>query len=285
MNADKYPVVIHNDELKLLGETKQFRMYECQLPEGAGCGILKIATSAVYNSLLDREAMLLQIMRSEAAQMEKEYAEEEYAKVKKDPQHLLRYEFCFPDLVDSFEAEDQGDRRVNILRFHMIEEDLGRLVPIEHITERDRVRVDPKTSAWMLGKTLKTLVFAHDQNISLENWVENILIERNEHYAILFDWSAAVIHVDGIPEEIARGEIAQAAQAVITALGGDIKTWQIPADPQDADGNYGRYLRYLAEGNEYDASRVHTRFYELVRSLWPERGFWPFTSYPIEERR
>lgn len=277
MGTHEYPVIEIAGEPKLLGETEQFRTYECNLPDG-GAGILKIAATVADNNLLDREAMLLRMMRNEAARLE-----EEYAKVKKNPLHMLRYEFCFPDLADSFIAEDQEGRRINILRFHLVG-DLGHLVPIEHISERDKVRIDPKTSAWMLGKTLKGLVFAHSENIAIENLEENILIERGDHYVILFDWSAAVIYPGGIPQETARGEIARAAQKVIVALGGNSETWQIPADPQDADGSYTRYLHYLADGNEYDASRAHTRFYEIVRSLWPHRGFWPFTSYPTERR-
>lgn len=280
MDTSRYPTLVTFGGIpKLLGETEHFRMYECQLPElTSGAGILKISATVADNLVLDREAMLLKMMRDEAKRLE-----EEYSKVKKDPLHRLGYEFCFPDLVDSFLAEDQEERRVNILRFPLVD-GLDHLVPIEHITERDKVRVDPKTSAWMLGKTLKVLVFAHDQNISLENWEENILIERDQHYVILFDWSAAVMHPDGLSQEVARKEIAQAAQAVITALGGNPKTWQIPADPQDPEGTYGKYLQYLANEHEHSASRAHTRFYEIVRSLWPDRGFWPFTSYPIEER-
>jgi len=159
---------------------------------------------------------------------------------------------------------------------------LSTLVPVGHITSRDCVRVDPKTSAWMLGKLLKLLVFLHSQNISLGPHVtgENILIERHEHYVIVFDLTGAVFHSEGIPQEIAREEISQAAREVIYVLGGDPDMGVLPKDEQDADGRYANYVLGLARGGECDAKEAHAKFYELVRSLWP-REYWPFTSHPL----
>lgn len=260
--------------LKPIGATGQFKMYLCQKEEGKTY-VLKIAVSVESNPLLDREAFILNKMRCEAAQLE-----EEYAKIKRKPEEMLNYQLCFPDLAESFIASGQGNRRVNILGFLAIDE-ISNLVPVKHLASRDRVRVDRKTSAWMMGKFLKILVFAHSQDIAVGRVSgDNILIERNEHYVLVFDWTSAIICQDGVSEDTAREEISQGAVAMINALGGDPSTGKFPDDDQDADDRYAHHLYALACGNENDAHRAHARFYSLVRSLWP-REYWPFTSYSL----
>ncbi|MBI2055956.1 MAG: hypothetical protein HYT37_01080 [Candidatus Sungbacteria bacterium] len=278
MDISKYPLVTVQGKSKLLGETEQFRLYECRLPDEGGAGILKIAATTAENPLLDREAFLLRAMRDEAKRLE-----EEYALVKEDPSILLNYQITFPNLVESFIAEDQDDRRVNILSFVGVADDIGRLVPIEQIVFRDRVRIDPKTSAWIMGKLLKLLVFLHDQGIVAGGVDgENILIERDQHYIALFDFTEANIYgVGGLPANLAAKDIAKAAKQVILALGGDPATGVLPADDQLKSRDYELFLHNLAEENEHDAARAHEAFYRLVRALWPSRGFHPFTAYPL----
>lgn len=259
---------------KILGKTSRFNSYICAL-EGGDQGILKIASTTEYNSLLDREAMILTDMASEAIRLE-----EKYARVKEDKDSLLNYQICFPHLVESFIAPTQGDRRVSILTFPAVE-DIGTLVPLGHLASRDHVRVDRKTSAWMMGKFLKILVFAHSQNISVnEVTCDNILIERDQHYVIIFDWTLATIHQGGVPHDITREDISRGAGEIIRALGGDPSSGELPNDDQDLDGRYRKYLYDLVRGNEHDASYAHECFYTLVRSLWP-RVYWPFTTYNL----
>ena len=260
--------------LKQVGVTEEFNLYLCK-SDGESY-ILKIAATIERNALLDREAFILNQMRNEAARLE-----EEYATVKSKPEEMLNYQLCFPDLVESFLAPSQGNRRVNILGFPAVD-DLGTLVPIRHLTTRDRVRVDRKTSAWMMGKFLKILVFAHSQGIEIRRVTgDNILIERDEHYVAVFDLTAAEIYARGVPDDVAREEISRGAAEVILALGGDPITGKVPKDDeQDPDNQYAKHLYALARGNEDDAKQAHEHFYSLVRLLWP-RAYWPFTAYNL----
>ena len=259
--------------LKLIGNPDEFRLYLCRSKEERNY-ILKVAATVEHNSFLDREAFILNEMRAEAARLE-----EEYARVKSNPDSMLNYQLCFPDLVETFLASGQGNRRVNILGFSAVE-DMGKLVPIRHLVSRDRVRVDRKTSAWMMGKLLKILVFAHSQDISLgEVTGFNILIERDEHYVVVFDLTSAEICVGGVPEDVAREEISRGAREIILALGGDAK--KLPEDnEQDPDNQYGKHLYALADGSESNAKKAHEKFYSLVRSMWP-RAYWPYTAYDL----
>lgn len=74
----------------------------------------------------------------------------------------LNYQIGFPKLVENFISEEQNGRRVLVIRLTM-SNSLSEIFPIDKIREIERVRVDPKTSVWILGKLLKIIAFAHDQ--------------------------------------------------------------------------------------------------------------------------
>jgi hypothetical protein len=259
-----------------IAATAQYNLYICTSASRSEQELLlKVAASAEDNGVLDREAFLLRSMRTEALRLETEYA------ALKGEGTFLNYQLGFPEVMETFLSEQQGGRRVLVLGFG-VADDLGKLVPIAHVRTRDCVRVDPKTSAWIMGKTLKILVFAHSQGISVGNLSgENILIERDWHCVTLLDWSAAMFHTDEVPQDIACKEISRAAQEVIILLGGDPATGKIPDDDQITDGCYAGILRSLVCGNYNNASRAHHEFYELVEILWG-RKYHPYTSYPLD---
>lgn len=284
----------------LAAEAEAYRLYLCsQVETGRQC-LLQIANTEEQNGQLDRAAYLLGELARRAEELE-----EEYAKVKTNPKSVLNYNLGFPELVDSFVCPEQGGRRINVLAFRCVEE-VGKMVPISNITEKDRLRVDPRTSAWMMGKALKLLAFAFSEGISVGLTTgKNLLIEPDKHYVLIFDWSGASTHPE-VPKKTRCQEISQAAQAVITALGGDGPSGFIPNDgdepferfvnlrQKEIDGaespdelrqqyqaeafrQYADFLLDLARGAESDAERAHREFYELVDALWP-REFYPFTT-------
>lgn len=255
-----------------IGATDRFKLYECLLADGRIC-ILKIASSVEQNSLLDREAYILGIMREEAKSLEAEYA------LIKTGNEVLNYQFFFPDLIESFVAKDQNNRRINILSFFEIAESLGQLAPLSHLISRDHVRVDPRTSAWILGKLLKLLVFTHSQGISVGFFTgENILINRERHFVAVFDWTKAMVSESGVASELAREEISQAAREVIVILGGNANTGELLFDEQLTDSRYADFLKDLLFKRQSSAEGAHRSFYELILALWP-RKFYPFTTY------
>ncbi len=264
---------------KLIGESEEFKLYRCVLAGGEQ-GILKIAMQAKYNGVLDREAAILENFKQEAL-----HVEEEYARVKQDlnddPVQMLNYHLCFPHLVESFLCPAQGNRRITILTFPALKDGFNTFVPMRHLRSREHVRVDRKTSAWMMGKFLKFLTFAHSLDISINHVTgSNILIEKSEHYVMVFDLTSAIIYDGGVPEDIAREEIMRGAGEMIRALGGDPDFEELPDDEYDPDNRYGSHLYKLATGSAANAKQAHEDFYALVRDLWP-RGYWPFTCFPI----
>lgn len=260
--------------VKLIGKTKTFNLYICKADGDDRQLILKIATAVEYNGLLDREAFLLRSLRTRAEELEAAYA-----RVKKGPE-MLNYQICFPDIVDSFIAAGQGDRRVNVLRFTGVD-DVGELVPLRHVVSRDRVRVDPRTSAWIMGKLLKALAFFHGEGVFVDHLNgDSILIERKQHYVVVFDWVTAAQYPDEVPVDDVVKDISDAAREVIIVLGGDPDMGTLPPDAQLEDGRYAAMLHSLASGRYTDAGEAHAEFYKLIRVLWP-RAYHPYTSYPL----
>lgn len=287
MNGKSVQVTSHESGVtytagKHLGGTETFTLYECLSSGGSAsstdagkCCILKIAAAPEHNSILDREAFVLKKMLDEAARLEAAFLE-----AKPGTEMRMNYQFAFPNLVETFVSEEQSVRRVLILGFCCIAKQLSDLVPLSHLESRERVRVDHRTSAWILGKLLKLLVMTHGIGI-LNNWVvcDNILINREQHFVALFDWSRATINREFSHQHGGQEEIAKLAQAVTRALGGDPRTGKLPADPDSSD-EYTEIVRRFALGKEGDAQKAHREFYALVDRLW-QHEFYPFTTHPM----
>lgn len=263
---------------KKVAETSEYRLYLCMQEEPERQCLLQIAAATDHNGGLDRAAYILGELERRSGELETEYEQ-----VKTKPEDMLNYGLGFPELVDSFICQEQGGRRINILAFRGVE-DVSNMVPLSNVTVKDQLRVDLRTSAWIMGKLLKLLVFAHGEKISVGLMTgNNILIEPNQHYVLIFDWSAAQTHSETVPAETRSQEISQAAQAVITVLGGDLETGDFPDDGDEAFSQYTDHLLRLARGGENQATRAHEKFYELIDSLW-QRKYHPFTTKPLTKQ-
>jgi hypothetical protein len=258
----------------LVAKAGKFRLYLCkQMETGRQC-LFQLATQVADNGLLDRNAFILRELKAKADELE-----EEYAKVRVNANDLLNYALGFPELVDSFICQGY-ERRANVLAFRNIEK-ISQMVPLRNIVVKDHRRVDLRTSAWIMGKSLKLLAFAHSLGISVGRIdATNILIEPDQHYVVFFDLSDAVLYSEIVPVEIRCREIAEAAQTVIVILGGNLKTRTFSSQVEERVQPYVEYLWQLADGNQRDAQKVHAQFYELIDGLW-ERAFYAFTSHPI----
>lgn len=259
----------------LVASADGYRLYLCEQEcTGRQC-LLQIAAAVENNGELDRAAYVLAELKGRSDE-----TEAEYARVKTDPRAMLNYDLAFPELVDSFICQQQGGRRINVLAFRNVEK-VNAIVPLIGVTARDGLRVDLRTSAWIMGKLLKLLVFAHSGGYAIGNVAGgNILIDPDQHYVLIFDWSAATTYPGEIPDDVCCEEISLAARAVITVLGGDAETGSFLDDGDAGFARYTEHLAALARGSERSAQRAHERFYELVDELW-EREFYPFTTCPL----
>jgi hypothetical protein len=256
---------------------QDYNLYLCTVGEGEEVRqcLLQVAKTAEQNGSLDRAAFILRELARRAEELEVEFA-----KTQTDPDSRLNLHLGFPELVDSFVCHEQGGRRINILAFRNVAE-VGRMVPLINITEKDGLRVDLRTSAWILGKLLKLLVFTHGEGFAIGQLAgNNILIESEQHYVLLFDWSGTHTYTEAIPAEVRSQEISAVAKAVIAALGGDPETGDIPNGDGVEFDRYTAFVARLARGDERSAERAHKDHYEILDGLWP-REYYPFTAHPL----
>ena len=257
-----------------LGVNDKFKLYQCSDGDNDVC-ILKIARKAAWNGLLDREAFLLQLLAKEAEELEIEYE-----KVKKDDKKL-NYHFFFPQLIESFTSPEQENSRINIVSFKHIAKKLSDLTPIGHLTSRENVRVDPRTSAWILGKLLTMIAFTKNQSVLINNITgDNVLINRDQHYVTIFDWTEASLGSGEISSDLVVSDIIKATKEVTKILSYDYLTEKLPEDKQLEGNDYEKYLSELSSGRIKDVVQAHKQFYQIVLSAWP-REFYKFTTHTI----
>lgn len=257
--------------IKKVAEAKNYHLYLCiQVSTERQC-LLQIASEIRHNGELQLGAYILKELENYANRLE-----DEYESVKTDSNVLLNYGLGFTELVDSFNCPEQGGRWVNILAFRNVKL-VSRMVPVINVKEKDHQLINLRTSAWIMGKLLKVLAFAHSQGISVGLLTgNNILIEPDEHYVVIFDWLSSKMYPEEVPLEITRREISQAAMTVIDAAGGDLETGSFPDSDDHSLVSYTEHLFELARGKENSAERAHSEFYNLIDSLW-KREFYPFT--------
>ena len=194
-NGKKYYV------LQKIGGSGRYSVYECILPpkEGAkkAVSLLKIAGQPNENKLLETEALVLTRLRSSADEIDEKRAE---------GSKPFNYGYFFPKLEQSFISEKQGNRRINILSFSDPIDSPSQLTQLSSLISKEQLYVDARTSVWILGKTLKILGLAHDTDIS-NGHVDgsNLLIERELHGVILFDWTFSQIFGEGTPRYPSSG--------------------------------------------------------------------------------
>jgi hypothetical protein len=269
-------ILPHNDTryvvTSLIADAVSYRLYIAH-DEAAGTKhLVQIASELEHNNLVDQAAVTLGKLKRTADLFEARYAEEN------PDARPLGCEKLFPSLEASFEVETQEGRRANILTLLGID-NITKLVPLSNY-RREHKRVELPTSAWILGRILKLLGLAHACGISPPSiGGGNVLIEPDEHRVIVINWINAKKHFGAIPEEEAASDIAKAARAVFSAVGGDPMTLDFPHDAEGGE-QYIKLLRRLATQQEHDAHRAHVEFYDKVYALFG-REFRPFQTRPL----
>lgn len=256
-----------------IAKTEAFTVY-LVIDEADGAWyMLKIAPDQTDNVRFEREVLAL---RDIWAEVERIRATEPSLTVGGG----YRYEKCFPRIHESFLFTEQGSRRINILAIPAAEV-VTDLVPLEQWRTRERVRLDPKSSAWLMGRLLKIFTLTHPIGVSVGQITGgNILVNPIKHRAFFFDWTEAHQYNPYVPPEKVGEEIAQAARQIFVALGGDLRKRALPPSDQLVDTRYAELLLRFMSGTERDPDKASIRFYQLIRELW-EPEFHPFTTIPI----
>lgn len=235
--------------------------------------MLKVSPDIPGNGRLEREALVLKDIQAEVKRI--------LATEKLDAQNGgLCYEKCFPRLRESFLFTEQGNRRINIVEIPDTNS-VKDLCPLEQWRTRSHVRIDPKTSAWLMGRLLKVFTLTHPLGVSVGKIDGgNILVNPEKRRAIFFDWTEAYQYDKYVPPEKVGEEIAAAATQVFLALGGNVGRGTLPESDQLTDDRYAELLLQFMSGAERDPDKAALRFYKLVREMW-EFSIHPFTTIKI----
>jgi hypothetical protein len=248
----------------------QFDIHLCTPADNPKKSCLLVTAREGKNPVVDRWAFILKELAQHAERLE-----EEYALTKTDPNSFLNYRLGFPTLVETFKSP--AGQQMMIVEFEHSEP--SAMVPIARMIQKDEFRVDLKSSVWMMGKLLKILAFAHDQGISVGPITTGkILIDPDQHYVNVFDWSAGQMSTPPLTDELKQQEIAQATNVIVDALGGDVTQRTIPNNEGEEGERYIAHLWTLVDALFRDANLAHERFYQLVEKLWG-RTFHPFTTF------
>lgn len=257
--------------LKLVARASTYSLYICRDTSEKGY-LLQIASERAYNGGIERAAYVLRSLMEASRQHDEIY-------MKDHEGHRLHFDRLFPDLIETFISEQQERRRVNILSFTDVP-DVTHLLPMSNLKSKDRLRVDPKTNAWILGRLLKLMTLVHAEGVTIRTLSSNnVLLEPDKHFAIVLDWSSSRMHQGDAPIDDVTADVVHAAQAAYDALG-DVDNGHYIFD--DADMRYIDLLRRLvgSEAGTITADQAHAMFYELVREIWPIE-FHPFTTLPL----
>ncbi len=254
----------------LLATTQTYRLYLCQEVRTGERFLMQVAATLESSGGLDRAAFLLNRLKATADTYSVEYT------ARNEGKHL-HYDRLYPNVVDSFVSPEQGKRRINVLSLTDVDSIL-RVLPLSNLLVKDRLRIDPETSAWVMGRLLKLLAFVHEEGIAIQALTaNNILLDIEQHFAVTLDWSNARMFPLTVPAQYAAIDIAYAAKAVFAAIGGSVinGTWSY-----EGHIPYVQLLRRFTQGKETNAERAMDTFYELVRREYG-KTFHPFTTLPL----
>lgn len=256
---------------QLVAATVAYRLYLAKEVESNAWRLLQVAHDLQSNGGLSRAAYILDMLQDASHTYDLEYG----AKYK--GKHL-HYDRLFPQRVETFVSEEQGNRRFNVLAFTDVS-DVPSLLPLSNLRVKDRAIIDLKTGAWVMGRLLKLLSFTHQQGIAIRSLrPNNILLDKDQHFAIVLDWTTALVFQSNVSREAAGADIVRAAETVLTSYGATAHG--LPYQLTDDEERYISFLRDLADGSNSDANKAHAQFYDLVREIW-DADFHPFTTLSL----
>ena len=289
MKVGEYEV----DTSKLLTETEHAHIYLAQ--KGEKTVIFKIAKTFDDNEALMAEAHNFEFFMN-AIEFSEEHRIEER---KKSPS---KYDLLFTKLEETFLAETQYDRRVNILSVR--DADINEFALLTDL--QSRVKIDLRTSAWVMGRLLKWILFhdalhrmsieAHrdESDIAYREWIDfdpkDWLICPNQNRLVRF--SGNVTSCDEFRD-------------VVKKMADFVYNWTEAEKPSKNEADYIRFLKELKNRgwydwfwtkrfwkkeatveeleekySELDFEETHDKFYEIVSATWGI-SYYPFTYREI----
>ena len=249
----------------LVGETEKFRLYHCIQVDGDREVLLQVATSLEHSPGLERAALYLRMLAEQSQKLEAEFSEHIQDE---RTRRTFACVWSIPELVDSFADDEQGGRRINVLSFCDVKKTRN-LFPLDSYRSRG-YRIDLRSTGWIVKKYLRMLSLAHAMGLCVgATDGSNILIEPDEHFLILYNWTEARLFSEGgVPQEDASDEIKLGIRAIIEALGGDWEKGEVPFDEDPFYSDYVKHLLILARYGASSSADAFAKFSALISPHW-----------------
>ncbi len=208
----------------------------------------------------------------------------------------VNYLELFPIVVERLTWQDQWSEKLNrsVMILETVPDPEG-LMTLEQIVQRG-YRVDLKTSAWIMSKLLKLVLFYRYHRLRLGGF----LIGPVTHDLVYLDWSQSWASENA---EVATmwQNVREAAYITLTLLdarkdrSGEAVKYIYPYEATHKEQEYVKLLSLMATLNDefryqvrltYD---VHRIFYEAVEEAWGKESrpeglrFYPFKTLPREK--
>jgi serine/threonine protein kinase len=260
-------------------------LYLCSYKEGGNeiPAVFKVARDDSDNDLLSNEAEILR-------------------KLQKGKEHD-KYWMYVPILLESLSFRDSSDpmpRQVNIFSLPDKVSSPREFYSLAEVRDQYRSGVDPKDFAWIFRRVLVALGFAHVNGI-IHGAVlpPHILVHPKMHGVVLIDWKYAVSNPSGnyikaisskyeawYPRGVFdkktpvwANDISMAARCMTFVLGGDPLNMSLP---NSVPASIRTFLGGCLSTGALHPWDLLEEFDELIKRLWGERKFHPFS---MPERR
>ena len=242
---------------QLIGESPRLRVYLGSLDSGQHV-IVKVAKNFYDGNILAEEAgkfKLLSAFGKQVSELEKSQGKAE-----------SHYDWLFASLLSSFMEPTQGDRRISV--FTMPDIELDQLTPLAKLYSE--VKIDARTSAWILGRLLKfygffELLAASEDSPFAQYPIflpGDYLIGPGSHRLIYYNFS---------------GDMADAvAHDFVQVVSKFVLDWTVVSDENLLDKEYWCFVEKLSVSGSKSFEEAHKDLYGLIRRLWGIQ-YYPFT--------
>lgn len=239
-------------------ETPVFKMYVSKLPSGQ-IGLMKINTKPEHIGTLKSEYRALSTLQQISEQLDAEAISAGDV----PPNHGA----MIPQVIEMLQPDE--DRVVIFLGYHASIQTYRQMKPLSFLTHEGRI--DLKSSAWILGKMLKTVAYVHSLDFSINRLDStNIMLETDVHGTFVLDFSKA--NDEPTDEEIVA-DVMNLAKSVWIAAGGDDEVLPNHDVEIMTDEEHIRFCEFLRElmDDGMDSNQAHKESYKLFDSIWPRK--------------
>ncbi len=266
-------------------DTGKVTYYVCTSSATVNYYFLMIANTVMDNTVVEDLVATLEKLQNLVAHHN--YLYRDSGRVLPKPEGL-GFDHLFPLVVDHFICGEQGNRAVLILDFSFT--DLSYAIVASQLPE-ENVRVDLRTSCWILARLLKLTGFLNLNQLTMPIGLESILLERATHRLMWLDWTSLAEHEDNLDAATRRLGLKQVATAIFSLLGASFngQEWQYQFfstndEQREQEENYFRLLTELMNGKFDNAVAAHQVLNKVFYEIWPTE-FYPFTAYTYANNR